>query len=76
MEILKRLALVIHWFWFVVGVFSAMYVINTFGESLVDKATLGGAVFVASTFSGWVVRFILVGKIPFLPFTKDEDSWF
>ena len=71
MEILKVLGLVTHWFSFVVGVFSCFYVAKSFGASgSTIGMILGLMALWASTLCGWIVRYILVGKIPFLPFKK------
>ena len=68
MEIAKRLALVLHWMGFVGGSFLggvAIFVFFTAGE---DAALFSAPViFLFFTANGWLLRYIIVGKVHFLP---------
>jgi hypothetical protein len=77
----SRLASVIHYFGFVVGVVYGFYIwilaIDNFSFDLDGtKDVVIQAIFALATYGictglGWVIRYILVGKIPFNPFNED-----
>jgi len=73
----SRLASVIHYFGFVVGVASGFYIWVLAWENLDGtKDLVIQAIFALATYGicaglGWVIRYILVGKIPFNPFNED-----
>ncbi len=68
MEIAKRLALVLHWMGFVGGVFFggiALFVFFAQGE--VSALLSFPVIFLFFTAIGWLIRYIIVGKVHFLP---------
>ena len=81
MDILHRFALIVHWSSFVLGiVFGAMLIILSFIPSDIDMVSqrillvvFGVFTFFACTGMGWMARFVLSGKIHFLPWRKFDD---
>ena len=68
MEIVKRLALVLHWMGFVGGVLlGAVSLLMFFTEGLVAPLFLAPVIFLFFTANGWLLRYIIVGKVHFLP---------
>ena len=70
MDILHRFALIVHWFSFIVGtVFFSVMVYTAFFES--QQPILGllfaPVILVACNGLGWLFRFVISGKIHFLP---------
>ena len=73
---LERLALVIHWFGFLIGIFIFFLFMGVGFTS--DQTGLQGAApfFTAPVFAfipwgiGWLIRFIVVGKVKSLPWEK------
>ena len=84
MDILHRFALLVHWSSFVVGLgFGSVMLIYGFIPSSDADMTLymrflfivfGVFTFFACTGMGWMARFVLSGKIHFLPWKKIDDS--
>ena len=81
MDILHRFALVVHWSGFITGIASTcvMFWIGTVPSSDVEDPQLyvrfafflfGIFTFFACTGMGWMARFVLSGKIHFLPWKK------
>ena len=85
MEILKRFALIVHWGSFVIGIlfggmlliFSVMPSLEGWGTTSITQRiffiTLGAFVFFSCSGLGWLARFVLVGKIHFLPWKNSND---
>ena len=78
MEIVKRLALVIHWIGFTIGVISCVFAGTLAGGITVvvwelqfslaaGSVILFGLVGFLSLGLGWLIRWIIVGKIHWLP---------
>ena len=76
MEILSRLALVIHWIGFLIGLSFSLFLMRAllFNETndspdffMYLAIALG---FIIPWLIGWVIRFILVGNINLLPWAK------
>jgi len=81
MDMLKRFALVVHWGSFSFGILYGLFLI---GLGLIPDFANGGTetfqrvlsfflgVFTIFAFSGlgWLARFVLVGKVHFLPWKK------
>jgi|TARA_B110000914_G_scaffold64934_1_gene56680 hypothetical protein len=69
-NVLSRLALVIHWAGFMLGLMlSLLMIMMVFQQPLVIFVVPFIFLFFAGF--GWLIRFILVGKIPFLPYKKN-----
>ena len=68
MEILKRLAIVIHWLGFIIGVITFLLISfsdgNIFG---LTKLLLGIFFLILYTGIGWLKRYVISGMIHFLP---------
>lgn len=71
MEILKRLAFVIHWIGFIIGVISFLLISfapdgdgNILG---LTKLLLGIFFLILYTGIGWLIRYVISGMIHFLP---------
>ena len=77
MDILHRFALLVHWFSFIVGIiaFSALF-ITAFTEAQQPILILlfAPVLFFACNGMGWLFRFVISGKIHFLPWKKIDDS--
>ena len=72
MEIVKRLALMIHWIGFLLGsfFFLGFMIGGFFVDGLEDSVTAflaAPVMLVLFAGIGWLIRFILVGKINFYP---------
>ena len=68
MEIAKRLALVLHWMGFVGGSFLGWAALSTsFGGGEDAGLFLAPIIFLFFTANGWLLRYIIVGKVHFLP---------
>ena len=68
MEILKRLALVIHWIGFIVGVIT--FLLISFSDGSIQgltKLLLGFFFLILYTGIGWLIRYVISGMIHFLP---------
>ena len=82
MGILHRFALIVHWSSFVVGLgFGATLIILGFIPPETTEVSMrillmafGVFTFFACTGMGWMARFVLSGKIHFLPWKKIDDS--
>lgn len=74
MEIAKRLGLVIHWIGFVIGFFFfglSLFAGLSGAESDGLNVSIYGLIFfLISTSFGWLIRYIIIGKIHFLPWKK------
>ena len=81
MDILHRFALIVHWSSFVLGLgFGTMLIILGFiapeSTEVFTRILLmvfGVFTFFACTGMGWMARFVLSGKIHFLPWRKFDD---
>ena len=71
MGIVSRIGLVIHWFGFLLGAFFFAFLIFTGFEESSGPAFFT-APFLYFLFSGlgWLIRYILVGRIKLLPWKK------
>ena len=68
MEIVKRLALVLHWMGFVGGAFLGIIcVLGLFEVGSVAYLFLAPVIFLFFTANGWLLRYIIVGTVHFLP---------
>mgnify|MGYP006232283907 CR=1 FL=1 len=68
MEIAKRLALVLHWMGFVGGAFLGWLALTYVWDGGEDAAAfLAPVIFLFFTANGWLLRYIIVGKVHFLP---------
>ena len=74
MEIAKRLGLVIHWIGFVIGLFFfGLFVFISLSGAESDALYVRGIgflIFTVASSIGWLIRYIIAGKIPFLPWKK------
>ena len=69
---ISRLALVIHWFSFLFGIlvfFTILSVADFISFSLIISVF---PIILLCNFAGWLIRFILVGKVSFFPFTIND----
>ena len=84
MEMLKRFALVIHWVSFVSGILFGLLLIglsmtpdfSNAGTEIFQRVLLfflGLFSFFAFSGLGWLSRFVLIGKVHFLPWKKLND---
>ena len=71
MEILKRLAFVIHWIGFIIGVISFLLISfapDGYGNILGwERLLLGIFLFALYTSIGWLIRYVISGNIHVLP---------
>ena len=68
MEILKRLALVIHWIGFIVGVITFLLISFSDGDIFgLTRLLLGIFFLFLYTGIGWLIRYVISGMINFLP---------
>ncbi len=68
MEILKRLALVIHWIGFIVGVITFLLISFSDGDIFgLTRLLLGIFFLFLYTGIGWLIRYVISGMIHFLP---------
>ena len=68
MEIAKRLALVLHWMGFVGGAFlGGVAIFVFFAQGEVAALFSAPVIFLFFTLNGWLLRYIIVGKVHFLP---------
>tara|TARA_B110000438_G_C15276017_1_gene420507 strand:- start:116 stop:352 length:237 start_codon:yes stop_codon:yes gene_type:complete len=72
MELLKKFALIIHWVGFVCAIFLGLLFIGfalvpEFSDQRVLMFSLGIFACLACSVLGWLARFVLVGKVHFLP---------
>mgnify|MGYP001183160273 CR=1 FL=1 len=68
MEIVKRLALVLHWMGFVGGVLlGAIGIFAFFAQGVIEALFSAPIIFLFFTLNGWLLRYIIVGKVHFLP---------
>ena len=85
MDILHRFALIIHWFSFIVGTLASLGFIYGLYLNLTEVRSLDGSfdgqfiiqsmiliplTFVSCNGLGWLFRFVISGKIHFLPWKK------
>ena len=85
MDILHRFALMIHWFSFIVGTLASLGFIYGLYLNLTEVRSLDGSfdgqfiiqsmilipfTFVSCNGLGWLFRFVVSGKIHFLPWKK------
>tara|TARA_X000000368_G_scaffold295996_1_gene235590 strand:- start:316 stop:564 length:249 start_codon:yes stop_codon:yes gene_type:complete len=82
MDILHRFALIVHWFSFIVGVvFFSVLVYIAFFEAqeptrgIIKELVLlfAPVIFIGCHGMGWLFRFVISGKIHFLPWKKLND---
>ena len=73
---LERLALVIHWIGFAIGTVGLLSVVMPFFNSSDDRAIvligLSALAFLVPLTCGWLIRFILTGNKPFLPWKSSK----
>ena len=82
MDILHRFALIIHWFSFIVGTLASFFFIYFFYLNLTDSISVDASfnwqfflwsmllipfAFVSCNGLGWLFRFVISGKVHFLP---------
>ena len=68
MEIVKRLALVLHWMGFVGGAFLGWGALDYYWDGGEDVALLLALIiFLFFSLNGWLLRYIIVGTVHFLP---------
>lgn len=72
MELLKKFALIIHWVGFVCAIFLGLLFIGfalvpEFSDQRVLMFSLGIFACFSCSVLGWLARFVLVGKVHFLP---------
>lgn len=76
MDILKRFALIVHWFSFIFGafVFAVMMItgIASNGSNDVFIFLFAPIFWFCCWGLGWLFRFVVVGKIPYLPWEKEK----
>ena len=78
---LGRIALVIHWFGFLVGIFFGGVWLYTILEEWSVTTPNYGLILIGGTVAfwlvpsllAWLIRYILVGKIPFEPWKEVEN---
>ena len=76
MEILARFALVIHWVSFATGIILGLILTSLISLPEADNFQkisafiLGLFSFISCSAMGWLARYVLVGKIHFLPWKK------
>lgn len=69
-SVLSRLGLIIHWGGFLIGLMTSLAIImNVFQQPL--AIFIAPFSFIFFTGLGWIIRFILVGKIHFLPYKEN-----
>jgi len=78
MEIIKKIALAVHWIGFICAIFLGLLFIGwALVPEFADRRVLMFSLGIFGCFSclgfGWLARFIIVGKVHFLPWKKPSN---